>query len=163
MRLRQVTPSRSRLSSVGHILETRRTGRHPWTGPSRNHETSSPGCSATNGFSTPAHSATWGALFRLLNHRGISTRRIAAAVDITQGRLYDHMNSKCRVEKLVIFEQIADAFHIPGQLLGLARRPWEAAPTQPTPIGQDLSPDDDDLSAMDAFRNADRQAGGGRL
>lgn len=64
-----------------------------------------------------------GALFRLLNHRGVSTRRIAAAADITQGRLYDYMNGKSRVEKLTIFEQIADAFHIPGHLLGLARAP----------------------------------------
>ena len=30
-----------------------------------------------------------GAVFRLLNARGVSTRRIAAAVDVTQGRLYD--------------------------------------------------------------------------
>jgi transcriptional regulator with XRE-family HTH domain len=102
-----------------------------------------------------------GAVFRMLNHRGISTRRIAAAVDITQGRLYDYMNGKSRVEKLVIFEQIADAFHIPGHLLGLARRPWEpAVDAQPHPQSQ---PDGDDLTAMDAFRSADRQAGGGRL
>ncbi|MET9964556.1 helix-turn-helix transcriptional regulator [Streptomyces sp. NPDC006356] len=102
-----------------------------------------------------------GAVFRMLNHRGISTRRIAAAVDITQGRLYDYMNGKSRVEKLVIFEQIADAFHIPGHLLGLARRPWEpAVDAQPQPQPQ---PDGDDLTAMDAFRSADRQAGGGRL
>ncbi|MDI3420392.1 helix-turn-helix transcriptional regulator [Streptomyces luteolus] len=107
-----------------------------------------------------------GALFRLLNHRGISTRRIAAAVDITQGRLYDYMNGKSRVEKLVIFEQIADAFHIPGRLLGLAVRPWEPAPAGHVPpprSAPQLPPNDDDLSAMDAFRNADRQTGGGRL
>ncbi|WP_253208382.1 helix-turn-helix transcriptional regulator [Streptomyces sp. YPW6] len=53
-----------------------------------------------------------GTLFRLLNHRGVSTRRLAADVGITQGRLYDYMNGKSRVEKLVLFEQIADAFHI---------------------------------------------------
>ncbi|MFI9746768.1 XRE family transcriptional regulator [Streptomyces sp. NPDC052494] len=101
-----------------------------------------------------------GALFRLLNHRGVSTRRIAAAVDITQGRLYDYMNGKSRVEKLSLFEQIADAFHLPGHLLGLARRSWEPpiaeAQHQPPPHG-------DDLAAMDAFRSADRQTGGGRL
>ena len=71
-----------------------------------------------------------GALFRLLNHRGVSTRRLAAAVDITQGRLYDYMNGKSRVEKLTLFEQIADAFHIPGNLLGLARRGWEPQPVE---------------------------------
>ncbi|WP_246204573.1 XRE family transcriptional regulator [Streptomyces tailanensis] len=98
----------------------------------------------------------------MLNHRGVSTRRIAAAVDITQGRLYDYMNGKSRVEKLALFEQIADAFHIPGHLLGLARQSWEPSvetqPHQPQP-----PPDGDDLSAMDAFRVADRQTGGGRL
>ncbi|MFE0135833.1 helix-turn-helix domain-containing protein [Streptomyces sp. NPDC059037] len=104
-----------------------------------------------------------GALFRLLNHRGISTRRIASAVDITQGRLYDYMNGKSRVEKLAIFEQIADAFHIPGQLLGLAPRHWEPTPNQTAPSGWELPPEDGDLTAMDAFRSADRQTGGGRL
>lgn len=103
-----------------------------------------------------------GALFRLLNHRGISTRRIAAAADITQGRLYDYMNGKSRVEKLSVFEQISDAFHIPGELLGLAKRAWEPAAEA---VEQQLPapPDGDDLSAMNAFRVADRQAGGGRL
>ncbi|MFH9964908.1 XRE family transcriptional regulator [Streptomyces mirabilis] len=108
-----------------------------------------------------------GALFRLLNHRGTSTRRIAAAVDITQGRLYDYMNGRSRVEKLAIFEQIADAFHIPGHLLGLARRPWEpeaqeAPRHDPRPVTVSDG-DDDDLAAVDAFREADRQTGGGRL
>jgi transcriptional regulator with XRE-family HTH domain len=104
-----------------------------------------------------------GTLFRLLNHRGISTRRIAAAVDITQGRLYDYMNGKSRVEKLAIFEQIADALHVPGHLLGLARRPWEPGAPPPPPAAGEPLPGDDDMAAMGAFRDADRQAGGGRL
>lgn len=104
-----------------------------------------------------------GALFRLLNHRGISTRRLASAADITQGRLYDYMNGKSRVEKLAIFEQIADAFHIPGQLLGLATRRWETVPARPMLSSLELPPEGDDLTAVDAFRSADRQAGGGRL
>lgn len=104
-----------------------------------------------------------GVLFRLLNHRGISTRRIASAVDITQGRLYDYMNGKSRVEKLVIFEQIADAFHIPGRLLGLAPRSWEPDGTPAPTTTAEEAPPSDDMAAMDAFRNADRKAGGGRL
>lgn len=105
-----------------------------------------------------------GAVFRMLNARGISTRRIAAAVDITQGRLYDYMNGKSRVEKLTVFEQIADAFHIPGHLLGLARRSWEPAPaTAEHQGGHHPPPESDDLVAMDYFRSADRQNGGGRL
>lgn len=103
-----------------------------------------------------------GALFRLLNNRGLSTRRIAAAVEITQGRLYDYMNGKSRVEKLAIFEQISDALHVPGHLLGLARRPWEPqAKESAGEVGP--GPDGSDLAAIDAFRNADKQAGGGRL
>lgn len=106
-----------------------------------------------------------GALFRLLNHRGISTRRLAAAVDVTQGRLYDYMNGRSRVEKLTIFEQITDACHLPGHLLGLAPRPWEPAPVpeRASPASVVVTADDDDLAAMDAFRDADRQTGGGRL
>lgn len=104
-----------------------------------------------------------GALFRLLNHRGVSTRRLAAAVDITQGRLYDYMNGKSRVEKLTLFEQIADAFHLPGHLLGLARRTWEPPADEPHRRRSEPPPDGDDMAAMDAFRTADRQTGGGRL
>lgn len=44
--------------------------------------------------STHRYSGDMGAVFRMLNARGVSTRRIAAAVDITQGRLYDYMNGK---------------------------------------------------------------------
>ncbi|MFD3912421.1 helix-turn-helix domain-containing protein [Streptomyces sp. NPDC058603] len=104
-----------------------------------------------------------GALFRLLNHRGVSTRRLASAVEITQGRLYDYMNGKSRVEKLTLFEQIADAFHIPGHLLGLARRAWEPPAVEAQHHDVGVLPDGDDLAAMDAFRTADRQTGGGRL
>ncbi|MDH6133562.1 transcriptional regulator with XRE-family HTH domain [Kitasatospora sp. MAA4] len=105
-----------------------------------------------------------GRIFRLLQLRGASTRRIAGAVEITQGRLYDYMNGRTRVEKLTMFEQIADAFHIPGQLLGLARRPWEQPATSPRQFpASGATADADDLTAMDAFRHADRQSGGGRL
>ncbi|WP_030021406.1 helix-turn-helix domain-containing protein [Streptomyces monomycini] len=102
-----------------------------------------------------------GRLFRMLNHRGLSTRQLAAGVQITQGRLYDYMNGKSRVEKLAIFEQIADALHIPGHFLGLARRPWEPSAVEPRHTAP--SPCGSDVEAMDAFRSADRQTGGGRL
>ncbi|MFE1784066.1 helix-turn-helix domain-containing protein [Streptomyces sp. NPDC059506] len=104
-----------------------------------------------------------GALFRMLNHRGVSTRRIAAAVDLSQGRLYDYMNGRTRVEKLALFEKIADAFHIPGHLLGLARRPWEPQAVEPQHQETGSVPAGEGLVAVEAFRNADRRAGGGRL
>lgn len=103
-----------------------------------------------------------GALFRLLNYRGLSTRRIAAAVGITQGRLYDYMNDKSRVEKLAIFEQISDALFIPGHMLGLARRSWEPQAVESTHVPV-ATADGNDLAAIDAFRSADKQTGGGRL
>ncbi|MFF2146010.1 XRE family transcriptional regulator [Kitasatospora sp. NPDC058190] len=107
-----------------------------------------------------------GAVFRLLNARGVSTRRIAAAVEISQGRLYEYMNGKTRVEKLALFEQIADAFHIPGELLGLARRPWEPDLAAESPTISPAPPEAEgggDLATVEAFRRADRQTGGGRL
>lgn len=104
-----------------------------------------------------------GTLFALLNSRGVSTRKLAAAVDISQGRLYDYKNGNCRVEKLSVFEQIADGLRIPGHLLGLARRPWEPAPEPSAPAISDLPADTGDLEAIDAFRDADRRSGGGRL
>lgn len=65
-----------------------------------------------------------------------------------------------------MFEQIADAFHIPGHRLGLARRPWEPEESRPhaAPHTSYASPEnDDDLATMGAFRHADRATGGGRL
>ncbi|MFH8749846.1 helix-turn-helix domain-containing protein [Streptomyces rimosus] len=102
-----------------------------------------------------------GRLFKMLNHRGLSTRQLAAAVQITQGRLCDYINGKSRVEKLTIFEQIADALHIPGHLLGLARRPWETPGVELPQAAP--SPGGSDLEAMDVFRSADRQTGGVHL
>ncbi|MFD4023835.1 XRE family transcriptional regulator [Streptomyces sp. NPDC058576] len=104
-----------------------------------------------------------GTLFRLLNRRGVSTRRLASAIDISQGRLYDYMNGKSRVEKLVLFEKIADALHIPGHLLGLARRKWEPGTTGAHGLHVHAQPEGGDVNAMNAFRTADRQTGGGRL
>ncbi|MFF4403713.1 helix-turn-helix domain-containing protein [Streptomyces sp. NPDC001404] len=104
-----------------------------------------------------------GTVFRLLNHRGFSTRLIAELAGITQGRLYDYMNGKRRVEKLAIFEQIADGFRIPGHLLGLANRPWEPRLSPPEDARPPRPADADDLTAMTTFRDADRATGGGRL
>lgn len=59
------------------------------------------------------------------------------------------------MEKLALFEQITDAFHIPGYLLGLARRAWEPAAAEPADHETELPPDGDNLAAMDAFRSAD--------
>lgn len=103
-----------------------------------------------------------GAVFRMLNHRGVSTRRLAESAGISQGRLYDYMNGKSRVEKLSVFEEIADGLRIPGRLLGIASRPWEPQPP-PSGIEAQTAPAGDDVSVVTTFREADKAAGGGRL
>lgn len=103
-----------------------------------------------------------GTLFRLLQQHGLSTRRIAAAADISQGAFYGYTTGGRQAQDIALFERIADGFRIPGHLLGLARRTWEAdaEPAPPIPIAGHADPD---LAAMDAFRKADLASGGGRL
>ncbi|MER5781079.1 helix-turn-helix transcriptional regulator [Streptomyces mobaraensis] len=103
-----------------------------------------------------------GTVFRMLNHRGVSTRRIAESAGISQGRLYDYMNGKSRVEKLSLFEEIADGLRIPGRLLGIARRPWEPQ-SPPVETEAPSVPAGDDIAVVDTFRQADKATGGGRL
>ncbi|MGK5640763.1 helix-turn-helix domain-containing protein [Streptomyces sp. URMC 126] len=103
-----------------------------------------------------------GAVFRMLNHRGISTRRIAELAGVSQGRLYDYMNGKSRVEKPALFEEIADGLRIPGKLLRIADRPWEPHPEPPGPEER-TAPAADDVTAVNAFREVDKSTGGGRV
>lgn len=69
----------------------------------------------------------FGALFRLLNHRGVKIDAIARCTNNTSGRIYEYMKPKGghRIEKFSKIEDIADGLHIPGHLLGLAPRAWE--------------------------------------
>jgi tetratricopeptide (TPR) repeat protein len=66
-------------------------------------------------------------IFRLLNGRGVSTRAIAEAVDISQGRYFEYVRAEKphRVEKFALIEKISDGLRIPGAMLRLARRDWE--------------------------------------
>ncbi|GGS43213.1 hypothetical protein GCM10010206_00510 [Streptomyces cinerochromogenes] len=164
-RLQKVTPTRSQISGVGLTIGSLRYPRElQMDRRSPDPREVVAGLLGDERLLHVCAERDMGAVFRMLNARGVSTRRIAAAVDITQGRLYDYMNGKSRVEKLTLFEQIADAFHIPGHLLGLARRSWEPAPATAEHERTDRPPPDgDDLVAMDHFRSADRQTGGGRL
>lgn len=158
-----MTPSRSRLSAPGSSIEPA-----AWKGPMMGSQGLDPptvaaGLLDDERMLKALAGRDMGTLFTLLNTRGVSTRKLAAAVDVSQGRLYDYMNGNCRVEKLSVFEQIADGLRIPGHLLGLARRPWEPAPEPSPPAISDLPADTGDLEAIDAFRDADRRSGGGRL
>ncbi|MFD8780766.1 hypothetical protein [Kitasatospora sp. NPDC059599] len=53
-------------------------------------------------FLTACAARDMGTVFRLLNSRGVSTRRLAAAADITQGRLYDYLNGETRVSRIAL-------------------------------------------------------------
>ncbi|MFD0635404.1 helix-turn-helix transcriptional regulator [Catenulispora yoronensis] len=68
-----------------------------------------------------------GTVFELLNKRGgVSLRALGAAVGMTGSRVLEIVNGDRRVEKLEVFERIADALRVPGLQLGLAPRPWES-------------------------------------
>lgn len=65
-------------------------------------------------------------VFELLNKRGgVSLRALGAAVGMTGSRVLEIIKGERRVEKLDVFERIADGLRIPGAQLGLATRPWE--------------------------------------
>lgn len=73
-----------------------------------------------------------GVVFGLLNRRGgVSLRALGAAVGMTGSRVLEIINGERQVEKLEVFERIADALRIPGMQLGLAARPWESDENAP--------------------------------
>lgn len=74
-----------------------------------------------------------GVVFELLNKRGgVSLRALGAAVGMTGSRVLEIIKGERQVEKLEVFERIADALRIPGVQLGLAARPWEGREVAPT-------------------------------
>jgi transcriptional regulator with XRE-family HTH domain len=59
---------------------------------------------------------------------GASQDKIASPVaGLTQSRVSKIMRGVDRIAALDLIERIADALRIPGPVLGLAPRPWEAA------------------------------------
>ncbi|WP_411158285.1 helix-turn-helix domain-containing protein [Streptomyces sp. CBMA29] len=70
--------------------------------------------------------------FRLLKkHGGLSQNRIALACGLTPGKVSTIMNGQTRVVSYDVLCRIADGLHIPGELIGLATRPWEAEKAEP--------------------------------
>lgn len=77
----------------------------------------------------------FGTVFRLARKAGISYSKIAAECDIKPERVGALARGRGRVTSFDKVVRIADALRIPGQMLGLADRPWEvsnpaAAPAQ---------------------------------
>ncbi|MFE7430284.1 helix-turn-helix domain-containing protein [Streptomyces sp. NPDC057545] len=65
-----------------------------------------------------------GAVFRYVQqYGGVSQARIAAAVDLTQGRVNEIINGRREISRLDVYERIADGLNLPDDarhLLGLA-------------------------------------------
>ncbi|WP_181727471.1 XRE family transcriptional regulator [Streptomyces sp. PT12] len=139
-------------------------------------------------------------IFRLVNRRtGSSHADIAAAIGkMTSSRVSDIIRGVRGIRGRSVIERVADGFGIPGEILGLPRRPWESSPkgldgstntrasvrgagqrrsvpntamppfiplAVPQADSESSLPDipDSDRAAMDSFRMADRQLGGGHL
>ncbi|WP_247614958.1 hypothetical protein [Streptomyces tagetis] len=69
-------------------------------------------------------------IFRLVNRRtGSSYAVMAAAVGkMTSSRVSDVIRGVRRIRGQQVIERVADGFGIPGEMLGLPRRPWEGSP-----------------------------------
>ncbi|WP_217231461.1 helix-turn-helix domain-containing protein [Streptomyces anulatus] len=69
----------------------------------------------------------FGTVFRLARDQaGISYSKIAAECDIKPNRVGELAKGRGRITTFEKIVQIADALRVPGHVLGLAPRPWEA-------------------------------------
>lgn len=113
----------------------------------------------------------FGAFFALARKwSGISYMRIADACDMKPERVGKLARGEGRVTSVEKMEQIADGLRVPGGLMRLAPRLWEASETgrvMATRAGRGQSVPgsqaDPDVAAVESFRAADRQLGGGHL
>ncbi|MEU1284888.1 helix-turn-helix transcriptional regulator [Kitasatospora sp. NPDC005856] len=69
-----------------------------------------------------------GAVFQAAARRaGIGPAQIARRTGLSTSRVSEIMTGGRTVESMAVIERIADGLRIPGRMLGLADRPWEAA------------------------------------
>ncbi|QMU76004.1 helix-turn-helix domain-containing protein [Streptacidiphilus sp. PB12-B1b] len=68
-----------------------------------------------------------GDVFQLLKSRaGIYPARIARLTGFTTSRVTEYLSGTRVITNIQVIERVADGLRIPGHLLGLARRTWEA-------------------------------------
>ncbi|MGW5351597.1 helix-turn-helix domain-containing protein [Streptomyces sp. NPDC004031] len=68
------------------------------------------------------------AAFRLLKqYAGMSQNKIALACGLTPGKVSTIMSGSAQITSIEVLRRIADGLRVPGDLLGLASRPWERA------------------------------------
>ncbi|MGO4429766.1 helix-turn-helix domain-containing protein, partial [Streptomyces sp. MCAF7] len=82
----------------------------------------------------------FGTVFRLARKwGGISYNQLAEACGIKSERVGTIARGDARITSLAKIEEIADALRIPGGMIGLAPRPWEA-PTSSSVTAPALRP-----------------------
>ncbi|MFD4261959.1 helix-turn-helix domain-containing protein [Streptomyces sp. NPDC058534] len=64
---------------------------------------------------------------------GLSQNRIAAACQMTPGKVSTIISGQQQVTSYEVIRRIADGLRIPGRMVGLADRPWERQPDLPDP------------------------------
>ena len=64
---------------------------------------------------------------------GLSQNRIAAACQLTPGKVSTIISGQQQVTSFDVICRIADGLRIPGRMVGLADRPWERQPDAPDP------------------------------
>ncbi|MGW0993548.1 helix-turn-helix domain-containing protein [Streptomyces sp. NPDC002523] len=67
---------------------------------------------------------------------GLSQNRIAAACQLTPGKVSTIISGQQQVTSFDVICRIADGLRIPGRMVGLAERPWERQPEAPDPQPQ---------------------------
>ncbi|PLW64837.1 hypothetical protein GQS52_15380 [Streptomyces sp. SCUT-3] len=79
----------------------------------------------------------FGKVFALVRRKaGIYPSRIAALCELTPSRVGEVMAGQRRLLHIDVIERVSDGLRIPGAMLGLAQRPWEA-PVRSAPTGHD--------------------------
>ncbi len=63
--------------------------------------------------------STWGG-------PGFSVSHIARRCEMTVGQVQDYIKRGREAQSIDIFERVADGLHVPGRMLGIKRRTWEA-------------------------------------
>jgi tetratricopeptide (TPR) repeat protein len=57
---------------------------------------------------------------------GFTPSHLARRCELTVSRVLEYMSGRYEARGLQVFERVSDGLHIPGHMLGLARRSWEA-------------------------------------
>ncbi|MBP0457496.1 hypothetical protein [Streptomyces montanisoli] len=95
----------------------------------------------------------FGCIFKLVKARaGIYPSMIARRCDLTPSRVGEVIAGRRQLLHMDVIERISDGLHIPGHMLGLARRAWEAPAgltvTPREPAEERIPPDEPLVAAL---------------